>query len=292
MPGSSKARCGSPASIGLPVAVRLGASAQLLLPPPVPALARQQAQRADRLAKTGQASDPPAGIGAGRNAQPVGPAIVVAQLDEVISASLVPWPSPHNTPPAATSNSDPNQRIRECTEKTGRHRLRQATATGRAESERERLQRPARPPGQQQIATLAEPGSHSPCRLDVAHRMHEQAPAIPAQVCRWPGPASHTGQPTAQIGYSRAGHGSAPITQCDPLSRTGTPTDLIKGRGLLCRPRGWVHAGHPILQVQPGSGVTTMKASPGTRVQRPGDDDGVIPPSAPRQKTRLRIQLR
>ena len=58
----------------------------------------------------------------------------------------------------------------------------------------------------------------------------------------------------------------------------------ITGRGLLCRPRGWVHADHPILQVQPGSGVTIMKASPGTRVQRPGDDDGVTPPSAPRHE--------
>ena len=40
----------------------------------------------------------------------------------------------------------------------------------------------------------------------------------------------------------------------------------------------------PNLQVQRGSGVTTMKASPGTRVQRPGDDNGVIPPSAPRHE--------
>jgi len=39
----------------------------------------------------------------------------------------------------------------------------------------------------------------------------------------------------------------------------------ITGGGLLCRPRGWVHADHPILQVLPGSGVTIMKASPGTR---------------------------
>jgi hypothetical protein len=83
-----------------------------------------------------------------------------------------------------------------------------------------------------------------------------------ARICVAHGPADLQ-QPVAQIGYLRAGHRSAPITQCDPLSRTGTPTDLTKGRGLLCRPRGWVHAGHPILQVQPGSGVTIMKASPG-----------------------------
>jgi hypothetical protein len=64
------------------------------------------------------------------------------------------------------------------------------------------------------------------------------------------------------------------------------------GGGLLCWPPGWVHADHPILQLLPGSGVTIMKASPGTRVQRPRDDDGVTPPSALGMKTRLRIQLR
>jgi hypothetical protein len=47
----------------------------------------QQAQRADRLAKVRQARDPPAGIGTGRNAEPVGPAVVVTQLDEVIGSS-------------------------------------------------------------------------------------------------------------------------------------------------------------------------------------------------------------
>jgi hypothetical protein len=65
------------------------------------------------------------------------------------------------------------------------------------------------------------------------------------------------------------------------LSSHGSP---ITVGGLPYRPRGWVHADHPILQVLPGSGVTIMKASPGTRVQRPGDDDGVAPPSAPRHE--------
>lgn len=47
---------------------------------------RQQAQRTDRLANIRQARDPPAGIGTGRNAQAVGPAVVVAQLGQVTGA--------------------------------------------------------------------------------------------------------------------------------------------------------------------------------------------------------------
>jgi hypothetical protein len=71
--------------------------------------------------------------------------------------------------------------------------------------------------------------------------------------------------------------------QSRPVTRKCSRSPNRRG-GLLCRPRGWVHADHPILQVQPGSGVTIMKASPGTRDQRPGDDDGVTPPSAPRHE--------
>jgi len=55
MPGRlEKARCGSPASIGLPVAVRLGASAQLFAPAAGLGARRQPGSgRADRLAKIG-----------------------------------------------------------------------------------------------------------------------------------------------------------------------------------------------------------------------------------------------
>ena len=87
MLGSSNWRCGSPASSGRPAAVREGASAQLLLPPPVESTEPQRRHGLDRRRHILQRRDPTLRLDAGRDTQQLASAIVVAQLGNLFGAN-------------------------------------------------------------------------------------------------------------------------------------------------------------------------------------------------------------
>ena len=87
MLGISSTRCGSPATSGRPVAVRCGASAQLLLPPPVDTVRRdfelarrRRARRSSSAARYGPFSRP------GRQTKQLVAAVVEAKLGDTFHA--------------------------------------------------------------------------------------------------------------------------------------------------------------------------------------------------------------